>query len=145
MKRIPLCPVLLIALFLLSLVPGEVASSLQPGGRDYIERDYYPTLAAKYNAVDTSRKALPNGTYCDLQTDTEAIEVDFSNKWAEAVGQSLSYSLSTGKKPAIILLIDVGQWHREARYIDRCRVVCEKYSIKLYQEQLPMEAIRGIP
>ena len=33
-----------------------------------------------------------------------AIEVDWSEHWAEAVGQSLYYAAATGRKPGIILL-----------------------------------------
>ena len=39
-----------------------------------------------------------DGTRCDILTDTHAIEVDFADKWAEAIGQSLKYATQTGKK-----------------------------------------------
>jgi len=42
---------------------------------------------------------LHDGTRVDILTATHAIEADWSHKWAEAVGQSLYYSLITGKKP----------------------------------------------
>ena len=41
---------------------------------------------------------LPDGTRCDCVTETHAIEFDFGNNWAEAVGQSAYYSLQTDKK-----------------------------------------------
>ena len=47
---------------------------------------------------------LPNGTRADCLTDTHAIEVEFSEKWAEGLGQALSYAASTGKQPAIFLI-----------------------------------------
>jgi hypothetical protein len=53
---------------------------------------------------------LPDGTRCDCLTDTHAIEFDFGNKWAEAIGQSAYYALQTGKKndpvPFSVLIID---------------------------------------
>ena len=34
---------------------------------------------------------LPDGTRCDCVTETHAIEFDFGDNWAEAVGQSAYY------------------------------------------------------
>ena len=48
---------------------------------------------------------MPDGTRCDILTDTHAIEVDFADKWAEAIGQSLNYAMQTGKKAGILLVI----------------------------------------
>ena len=49
---------------------------------------------------------LPDRTRCDCVTDTHAIEFDFGNKWTEAVGQSLYYSLQPGKKAGIVLILE---------------------------------------
>ena len=49
---------------------------------------------------------LPDGTRCDCVTDTHAIEFDFGSNWAEAVGQSSYYSIQTGKKPGIVLILE---------------------------------------
>ena len=89
-------------------------------------------LAPKYKAVTEYR--LPDAARVDLLTDTEAIEVDYAKKWAEAVGQSLYYGLATGKKPAIILL--TRDTPRDRMAVFRCKAVCEKYAIHLYIESL---------
>ena len=47
---------------------------------------------------------MPDGTRCDILTDTHAIEVDFADKWAEAIGESLNYAIQTGKKADIVLV-----------------------------------------
>lgn len=47
---------------------------------------------------------LPNGTYVDCISDDYAIEVDWSSKWAEAIGQSLMYASELERLPGIILL-----------------------------------------
>lgn len=47
---------------------------------------------------------LPNGTRADCISDTHAIEVEWTANWAEAIGQSLSYASSTGKKPGVFLI-----------------------------------------
>jgi|SRR5680860_375101 len=49
-------------------------------------------------------KHLPSGGYVDCLSPEYAIEVDWSEHWAEAVGQSLYYAGATGRKPGIILL-----------------------------------------
>lgn len=49
---------------------------------------------------------LPDKTRCDCLTQTHAVEVDFAKKWYEALGQSLYYSLQTGKRAGILLIIE---------------------------------------
>ncbi len=49
---------------------------------------------------------LPDMTRCDCLTETYAVEVDFARKWYEAVGQSLYYSMQTGKRAGILLIIE---------------------------------------
>jgi hypothetical protein len=49
---------------------------------------------------------LPDLTRCDCLTSSNAVEFDFGNKWAEAIGQSLYYSIQTGKKAGIALILE---------------------------------------
>ena len=49
---------------------------------------------------------LPDGTRCDCVTADHAIEYEFGRKWAEAIGQSLFYSLQTGKRAGIVLILE---------------------------------------
>jgi len=48
--------------------------------------------------------SLPNGGRADCLSTTHAIEVEFSDKWAEGLGQALSYAGSTGLTPGIFLI-----------------------------------------
>ena len=48
-------------------------------------------------------KALPAGGRADCVSETHAIEVDPTGKWAEALGQALYYAAETNRKPGIIL------------------------------------------
>jgi len=48
---------------------------------------------------------LPDKTRCDCVTTTHAIEFDFADKWAEALGQALHYSLMTSKQAGIVLIL----------------------------------------
>jgi len=47
---------------------------------------------------------LSDGTRCDCLTDTHAIEFDFGSNWGESIGQSMYYSLQTGKKAGVVLI-----------------------------------------
>ncbi|GAK71187.1 hypothetical protein RRU01S_15_01120 [Agrobacterium rubi TR3 = NBRC 13261] len=63
----------------------------------------------RFCAGMTKERVLPNGTRVDCLTDVFAIEVDWTHKWAEAIGQSLLYAAATGKQPEIILVCKVRQ------------------------------------
>ena len=82
---------------------------------------------------------MPDGTRCDILTDTHAIEVDFADKWAKAIGQSLNYAMQTGKKTGIVLVlkdrgdestwIDSGRWRYTTQWTLRfSRTECSKKS-----------------
>lgn len=49
---------------------------------------------------------LSDNTRADCITATHAIEHDFGPKWAEAIGQALYYSLQTGKRAGIVLILE---------------------------------------
>lgn len=92
-------------------------------------------LAPKYNvSPDYVDYRLWDGTRVDMLNDTYAWEVDWarSDKWAEAIGQSLYYAQVTGRKPGIILII---KQQSEERYVYRCAVICAKVGIELCVEK----------
>lgn len=49
---------------------------------------------------------LRDNTRVDCLTKNYAVEFDFADKWAEALGQALHYGRLTGEKPAIVLIIE---------------------------------------
>ena len=49
---------------------------------------------------------LDDGTRVDCLNKDYAIEIDFADKWYEAIGQSLHYSRKTGRKPGIAIILD---------------------------------------
>jgi len=63
------------------------------------ERFYQEMFMSEYGG--TMEVLLQDGTRCDIITKTHAIEVDFANKRAEAIGQSLNFALQTNKKAGI--------------------------------------------
>lgn len=68
------------------------------------EAHYQKIAAAKYNAE--TEVSMPDGTRCDLVTETHAIEVDFADKWGEAIGQSLNYAFQSNKRAGILLILE---------------------------------------
>jgi hypothetical protein len=67
------------------------------------ESYYQGIFCRKFSGIIEFR--LTDGTRADCLTATHAIEIDFARKWYEAVGQSLFYSLKTGKKAGIGLIL----------------------------------------
>ncbi len=53
--------------------------------------------------------ALPTGVRADCLSGTHAIEIDWSQKWAEGVGQAMHYASVTGLKVGIVLICKLDQ------------------------------------
>jgi hypothetical protein len=74
---------------------------------------------------------LFDATRVDCLTSEYAIEVDFSEKWAQSVGQALYYAKISGKKPAVALIVDESK--REQRHLKRLRVLARSYGISVFK------------
>ena len=76
---------------------------------------------------------LPDGTRADCLTDTHAVEFDFGQKWAEAIGQALYYGLQTGKKPGVVLIMedekDLKFWLRLNSTIEHFRLPVKTWKL----------------
>jgi len=73
---------------------------------------------------------LSDRTRVDIVTNTHAIEVDFAEKWAESIGQTLHYQGMMDNKKAGVLLIIEGK--EEERFIDRLVGVAAKHEIDVW-------------
>ena len=71
---------------------------------------------------------LLDNTRCDCITETHAIEFDFGNKWAEAIGQALHYGLQTGKRPGIVLILESPN---DQRYWIRLNSIIKHYKLPI--------------
>ena len=73
-----------------------------------------------------SEVVLEDNTRCDCLTEKHAIEFDFGKKWAESIGQSLHYSIKTGKTAGIVVILekpgDYKYWIRLNAVIDHFRL-----------------------
>lgn len=73
---------------------------------------------------------LSDRTRVDIVTNTHVIEVDFAEKWAESIGQSLHYEGMTATKKAGVLLVIEGS--KEERFLDRLVGVAAKHGIDVW-------------
>jgi len=71
----------------------------------------------------------PDGSRVDVLVDDYAIEVDWCEKWPEAIGQALFYGLATNRKPGVVLLMRGRD--SDQRYYLRCLAVCSRVGIRL--------------
>ena len=73
---------------------------------------------------------LKDNSRIDCLTEEYAIEFDFANKWAEAIGQSLYYGLMTCKKPGIVLIIENG--NKDIKHLKRLQEVAKSNNITIW-------------
>lgn len=99
--------------------------------RDHPERWYQNQWCNEHNGQ--TEVVFKDRTRCDCLTATHAIEFDFGNKWAEAIGQSLYYGLQTGKRPGIVLILedekDYKYWIRLNSVIDNYKLPIDAWKI----------------
>lgn len=78
---------------------------------------------------------LPDRTRCDCITPTHAVEVDFAPKFYEAIVQALYYSLQTGRKGSVLLILekpsDYKYWLRLNSVIDHFKLPIDTWRVGL--------------
>ena len=111
MKRI-----MLIGMTLIIVVSACMASA-----KKLHYEKYYQEIWCNANGGQ-SEVVFPDRTRCDCVTGSHAIEFYFGKKWAESIGQALHYSIQTGKKAGIVLILekpgDYKYWIRLNTIID---------------------------
>lgn len=90
------------------------------------ESDYTKLWCAQQKGMVEVK--LADSTRCDCLTTTHAIEVDYANKFYEAVGQSLHYSIMTNRLPGILLLI---KNNKDNIYLTRLRKIILMYKLPI--------------
>lgn len=102
-----------------------LAGTAHGGGREHPERWYQ---AQWCDGRGTMEVVLADGSRCDCLTGDYAVEFDFADKWAEAVGQSLNYAAETGKRPGIVLIMERPG---DARYLERILAIDRAHGLGL--------------
>ncbi len=88
-----------ILLFLIFSISAVVIFKKEAGAHDELVHQ-----VALCSGMEMEIFIPESGTKVDCVSNTHAIEVDFSNKWAAAIGQSLHYASMLEKKPGIVLI-----------------------------------------
>jgi hypothetical protein len=91
------------------------------------EKEYQECWCSEAGGI--TEFVLSDRTRVDCLTNEYAIEFDFADKWAEAIGQSLYYAEMTGKKPGIVLITERVN---DERYLKRLEFVAGIYNIKIW-------------
>ncbi len=76
---------------------------------------------------------LDDNTRVDILLDEWACEIDWQNKWAEGIGQSIYYGLKTNRKPLVILLAKKDGWEKYRDRVEYCKIECWVYDTRLRQ------------
>lgn len=96
------------------------------GARLHKEKEYQAVWCRQAGGI--TEYVLDDNTRIDCLTDEHAIEFDFSDKWAEAVGQSLYYAIKTGKKAGVVLILE----KKGSKHLERLQLLSEHYNIKVW-------------
>ena len=100
--------------------------------REYPESYYQKQWCERWHGQQEF--LLKDSCRVDCLTKNYAVEFDFAPKWAEAVGQSLYYASRTGKKPAIILILET---KKDWVYYNRLKRICPVHGITLWYITAP--------
>ena len=95
--------------------------------RMYKEEVYQEYWCNMYKGIKEFQ--LNDNTRVDCLTKEYAVEVDFANKWAECIGQSLYYGIKTNKCPACLLIMEK---EKDFKYLQRLRYVADKHGVKTF-------------
>lgn len=105
----------------------------------YLEKEYQNKWCKANKG--TAEYILNDKTRIDCLTKDYAIEFDFASKWAESIGQSLYYALSTNKNAGVVLIMENPQ--KDEKYLLRLQEVAKKYNIKVWtmtpEDMLPVK------
>ena len=104
----------LLVCLLTALMSFSLANSAY-AKRAYSEKTYQKKWCKEQRG--RAEVSMKNRTRCDCLTKKHAIEFDFADKWAEAIGQSLHYSAETGKEAGIVLIMEDKK--KDEKYLDR--------------------------
>lgn len=95
------------------------------------EREEVAAIARTYGLE--AEVPLPDNSRVDLLHRTYAIEADWSDKWAEGIGQALYYAIATDRHPGVLLLRKADTSDEAfSAHVQRCKKVCVKHGIALW-------------
>lgn len=109
-----------IAALNLLLISGETQAQSRKNSEAYYVREWCARYAGSVETVQSDR------TRVDCETYYHAIEFDFADKWAEAIGQALHYSIMTGKRAGMVLIVENPDY---MRFVERAKRIISVYAL----------------
>jgi len=94
--------------------------------RDHPEKWYQTQWCQENNG--NMEVIFPNRTRCDCLTTDYAVEVEFADKWAEAVGQSLNYALESQRQSGIVLILEN---LKDRKYLEHLNAVIAHFDLPI--------------
>ena len=129
--------------FLISFI--MILSGVLYFGLNYVPKKLYETqtmAAGKTEAYYVTNWCHPNfgqrefllwdKTRVDCLTKDYAIEFDFAKKWAESAGQALYYGKMTGKKPAVVLILEAPDDLKYVKRVERISSDIQIFLVKAF-------------
>jgi hypothetical protein len=114
-----------------------------PAFADRLPEKYYQAEWCEA-AGGVQEYTLPDRTRCDCLTENHAVEMDFGRKWAEAIGQALYYSASTGRRAGIVLILespeDIRYWRRLTTTIEHYKLPIDIWQAGAGAARLPVDS-----
>lgn len=119
----------LIHILIFLLLLPNISIGQRRANKEVVYQNEFSKKLTRDSISNETEVTMNDRTRCDIVTDTFAIEVDFANKWAESIGQSLHYSLLLGKKPCILLIMESV---KDVKYLNRLKLTAVKYDITVW-------------
>jgi len=114
----------------LAIITGTLFSSMaQVQCKPQREAYYAEYWCDSRNSEQEHR--FPDKTSADCLTQDYVVEVEFDDKWVEAIGQSLFYSTMTDQKPAIVMIIQNHKNTPREQYLDRLSTTIDRYNLPI--------------
>lgn len=83
--------------------------------------------SAHYGELEVT---LTDRTRVDCLTADYAVEVDFANKWAEAIGQSLHYARMSARRPGIVIIVETPADMKHYNLLtDAVKYICPRITV----------------
>lgn len=109
-------------------IEATPAAEGKPTESDW-QRSIVSYFAGEYEAVEAEH-TLPDGARIDILLDSHAIEIDWSKKWAESIGQAMFYAEATDRRAGVVLLVE--DMVDETRYLRRFKIATARLGIDLW-------------
>ena len=120
---------ILLSCFLFITINICTINNVYAKGHLHYESAYQHAWCSQHNGIEEYQNS--DYTRVDCLTEKYAVEFDFSNKWAECVGQAQYYGLITNKIPKCVLILDGENWKTQLIYFNRIKKLSNKYNFSV--------------